>query len=147
MNIEYIKGDIFKAGERVIAHGCNAQGVMRSGIAAGIVDNYPQAFNSYRQTYIDQDEFLYLGQVIPSLQTDKTMILNCVTQEYYGREHGRRYVSYDAIVKCIEAINLYSFERVAFPKIGAGLANGKWEVIESIIETYSKFTPVVYIFE
>ncbi|ESQ88966.1 hypothetical protein ABAC460_14390 [Asticcacaulis sp. AC460] len=35
---------------------------------------------------------------------------------------------------------------VAFPKIGAGLAQGDWTIIESLIEDHSRhFQPVVYV--
>lgn len=151
MKIEYVAGDLLSSSESVIAHGCNAQGVMKSGVAKAIREAYPQAYADYHRTYrlAWQDGvskapfFLALGDVIVTKVSDRT-ILNIISQKYYGRDSSVRYVSYDAIAQSMERINGLGYTRVAFPKIGAGLANGNWDVIASIIESYSDFTPVVY---
>jgi O-acetyl-ADP-ribose deacetylase (regulator of RNase III) len=151
MKIEYIAGDLLSSPERVIAHGCNAQGVMRSGVAKDIRAKYPQAFADYSKRYrlawIDGSSktpfFLSLGDVIETKLPDRT-ILNIISQKYYGRDSSVRYVSYDAITDAIKRINDLGYTRVAFPKIGAGLANGNWDVISTIIESYSDFAPIVY---
>lgn len=141
MKIEYIKGDLIASSESVIAHGCNAQGVMKSGIAKAIRAQYPQAYKDYKLTEKVLGD-LDLGSVIYT-HTGNRVILNIITQQYYGRDN-IRYVSYDAIANAIENINTRLYKRVAFPLIGAGLANGNWKVISSIIEAYSNFNPVVY---
>ncbi|ESQ88967.1 hypothetical protein ABAC460_14395 [Asticcacaulis sp. AC460] len=48
MKIIYKTGDLLEAPERVICHGCNAQGVMGSGIAVPIRNRYPMVFKAYR---------------------------------------------------------------------------------------------------
>lgn len=143
MKIEYVKGDLLASRESVIAHGCNAQGVMGSGIAKAIRDMYPTAYSDYRSTYEAQGKKLHLGQVVTTRTLERT-ILNIISQEYYGRNPDVVYVSYDAIEKAILRINEMGYVRVGFPKIGAGLANGNWETISEIIEKASDFTPVVY---
>lgn len=143
MKIQYIEGDLLASRELVIAHGCNAQGVMASGIAKSIREAYPTVYDDYRGTYEAQGNKLLLGQVITTRTLERT-ILNIISQEYYGRNPNVIYVSYDAIEKAILRINDMGYVRVAFPKIGAGLANGNWNTISSIIEKASDFTPVVY---
>jgi O-acetyl-ADP-ribose deacetylase (regulator of RNase III) len=143
MRIQYIQGDLIESSEYVIAHGCNAQGVMKSGIAKTIREQYPLVFEDYWHTYESQGDYLRVGSVIPTVYPDR-IILSIISQEYYGRDHDTRYVSYDAIAKAIVWINENGYTRVAFPKIGAGLGNGKWSIISNIIESYSEFTPVVY---
>jgi O-acetyl-ADP-ribose deacetylase (regulator of RNase III) len=142
-DIQYIEGDLLSSREPVIAHGCNAQGVMGSGIAKAIRDEYPTVYKDYRDVYEEQGNKLHLGQVITTRTLERT-ILNIISQEYYGRNPNVVYVSYDAIEKAILRINKMGYVRVAFPKIGAGLANGNWELISHIIQTTSDFTPVVY---
>jgi O-acetyl-ADP-ribose deacetylase (regulator of RNase III) len=142
MKIEYVKGDLLASRESVIAHGCNAQGVMGSGIAKSIRDMYPTAYSDYRAVYEAQGNKLHLGQIVTTRTLERT-ILNIISQEYYGRNPNVVYVSYDAIKKAILRINEMGYVRVAFPKIGAGLANGNWETISEIIETNSDFTPVI----
>jgi O-acetyl-ADP-ribose deacetylase (regulator of RNase III) len=143
MKIEYVFGSLLASPVPVIAHGCNAQGVMKSGVAKDIRAQYPQAYEDYIEVHHHTLRGLCLGDVIITRYPGRT-ILNIISQEFFGRDPSIRYVSYDAIAKAIERINKLGYGRVAFPMIGAGLANGNWSVISSIIESYSDFTPVVY---
>jgi len=139
--IIYKKGDALKGPEKYLLHGCNAQGVMASGIAKSIKDTYPDAYTEYRKTHLGNG--LVLGDIIPVLCGDK-IIINAITQQYYGRDP-IRYVSYNAVASCISAVNQIATEEVAMPYIGAGLGNGDWETISLIIEELStNFQPVVY---
>ena len=157
-NIDYHIGDMFKGGHSYIAHGCNAQGVMGSGVAKIVKDNYRYAYDTYRHVY--DTEGLKLGRVIRSSVShresglgNKPTIFNCITQDHYGTD--QRYANYGAIQQCIQEIDGY-FEHnrrswplysVAFPMIGAGLAGGDWGIISQIIERESNhFHPVVYDF-
>lgn len=147
MKIEYIKGDLFKTELEVIVHGCNAQGVMGSGIAKVVKQKYPEAFKEYRRKY--EEGKLKLGSIVSVSYLDK-VIVNAITQEFYGRDPNTRYVSYDAIASVFEKLekNLppYDIYEVALPMIGAGLGNGNWNIIEKIIEeSTSKLKPFVYV--
>lgn len=154
MNIIYKHGDLMKADEQFIVHGCNAQGVMGSGVAKLIRDAYPQAYNDYVATYRDQGERLDLGQTI-WVNTAPHAIINAVTQDRYGRDENVVYADYDAIRKAFRTINEYAVREktgfnkvtaVALPLIGAGLANGRWSIIAKIIEEEAtNFQPVVYL--
>lgn len=132
--IEYIKGDLFAESHKIIAHGVNCHGVMGSGIAKIIREKWPEVYDDYHQFCQLRDPYRYLGFVRASPANDGTLILNCFTQEKYGKD-GLRYISYDAVDDCFERINdvLHRFEYIAMPKIGAGLGGGHWPVIESII--------------
>lgn len=147
MKIEYIKGDLFSTNITSIVHGCNAQGVMGSGVAKIIREKYPKAYDRYRKEY-ELHNHLRLGHVIPVPCGDKVndpdnfkIIINAITQEFYGRD-GKRYVSYDAVADSMNIINkffeVYGITEVAMPKIGAGLGGGDWNVIEAIIESELK---------
>lgn len=140
--ISIVKGDIFaymKPGDALV-HSCNAQGVMGSGVAAGVRTNYPGAYEKYRDAYFNQGNKLYMGTVIPYFDTNERIwVLNAIGQEYFGRDPDVRYTSYDAIADAFKAIrNMVpntNIERVLFPLIGAGLGNGTWSVIEEIIRS------------
>jgi len=152
MKIIYKTGDLLEAPERIICHGCNAQGKMGAGIAVAIRKRYPRAFDDYRALYETQGNRLELGQVVIVECPDGRVVIDAVTQEFYGREPNVVYVSYDAVRTAIRRIDDWvsarkasSPESVAFPKIGAGLANGDWDVIAAIIEDEAKaFQPVIY---
>lgn len=151
MKITYKNGDLFYFSEKALAHGCNARGVMGSGVAKIVKEKYPEAYFAYRTAF--ETTGLQLGTTL-WVKIGEKFIINAITQQDYGRKN-KLYVSYDAIRKCIREINSVCFETqipdgenitsVAFPKIGAGLANGDWEIIEKIIEEESiDFIPVVY---
>ena len=153
MQIEYVKGDLFSTSIKTIVHGCNAQGVMGSGVAKIIREKYPRAYDRYRNEY-ELHQHLKLGSIIAVPCRDYEapdtvrVIVNAITQEFYGRD-GKRYVSYDAVAEAMQHINrffdVYGITEVAMPMIGAGLGGGDWKVISAIIESELKnVKPVVY---
>lgn len=123
--------------EGIIAHGCNAQGVMNSGVASLIRYKYPLAYEDY--VYHHKYSKDILGTV-SSIKVSKSLsIANCVTQRYYGRDPNVVYVSYPSLISCFDTLkNMVSADPkpLHIPKIGAGLANGNWQIIESIINMY-----------
>lgn len=145
MKPTYVKGDLFKSVETLIAHGCNAQGVMGAGVARVIKEKYPSAYESY---VAHKKKFgLEMGRVIFAKSEDR-VIANCITQKKFGSD-GKKYVDYDAIREAMVQVNAYcrvkKLNSFAMPKIGAGLGGGDWSVIEKIIdETCNDTQAVVY---
>jgi O-acetyl-ADP-ribose deacetylase (regulator of RNase III) len=91
---------------------------------------------------------LQLGEIIPVQTTDGKLILNCISQENYGR-NGSRFVDYDAVFKIFTQINHkvldWEVNEVSLPRIGAGLGGGDWNVISAIVQdTATNYTPVVW---
>src|SRR5574343_1416503 len=162
MNIIYKTGDLLSASERVIVHGCNAQGVMGKGVAKCIKDRYPLAYAEYRSVY--ETFGLTLGQTI-WVVCDPHIVVNAITQEDYRRvaTDPGVHVDYDAVRAVFHEINAVArmskitngvrkahgnviIESVAIPLIGAGLAGGSWKKISQIIENECTDTqPVVYL--
>jgi O-acetyl-ADP-ribose deacetylase (regulator of RNase III) len=142
--IEYVDGNLLDAPQKIIVHGCNAQGVMGSGVAKAIREKWPGAYTEYARVHCESG--LCLGQVI-WFPVDDKLIANAITQEFYGRDK-KRYVDYDALRVAFKEINMLSEEidaDVAMPMIGAGLGGGSWTVIENIIETTFKRPVTVYV--
>lgn len=132
--IKYNKGNLLDVTAGVIVHGCNAKGVMGSGVALGIKTKYPKAYLAYK-------DFEYLrGLRLASLSMVKVApdlyIANLVTQEAYGRDPKVKYVSYGAVHLGFEKLQEHFDIKIPFhfPKIGAGLGNGDWNEIAKIIE-------------
>lgn len=133
------KGSVFEAlrsHNSIVVHGCNAQGVMGSGVAEIVKRDYPAAFDKYRKQYEAQG--LQVGQIIPVIVSPTCYIINAVTQEFYGREEDRIYVSYSGLRKCFAAVRDFAesrgIETINYPRIGAGLAGGSWSRICRIID-------------
>jgi O-acetyl-ADP-ribose deacetylase (regulator of RNase III) len=147
--IEYVKGDLLKSGLPLIAHGCNMQGVMGSGIALQIKLKYTYAFVEYKKAIL---RGAALGDIIPSYSEFNPIIINCLTQQYYGKD-GKVYISYDAIKSCFNKLSdyclEYGVEEMGMPKIGAGLGGGDWNRIENILKNSIKIlnNTKVYVYE
>lgn len=147
MQIIYKQGDCLEGPEPWVLHGCNAQGVMGSGVALAVKTKYPSAYLTYLAS--KEHDGMRLGVVTFAVQDDGKTVFNGITQEYYGRD-GKQYVDYDAVKEVITALNSHAEQTnpgvgVAMPKIGAGLGGGDWDVIAEIIEQGStSFVPVVY---
>jgi O-acetyl-ADP-ribose deacetylase (regulator of RNase III) len=146
MKIQYVNGDLFSTDIEHILHGCNAQGVMGSGVAKVVKEQYFDAFAFYAKQYDDHGLKLGDVQFVPA---NGKVIVNAVTQDKFGRD-GKRYVSYDAVAAAMKTVNqvlkLSGYTQLAMPKIGAGLGGGDWDTIAAIIEKEMvDVEPVVYV--
>jgi len=141
---EYIKGSILDAPQKYIAHGVNCQNVMGSGVARVIFTKYPKVKEDYHNAFIKYHKGL--GDLVESKQDDGKVILNCFTQEYFGRED-IKYVSYDAVYEVFNyGIQELGVKEVAIPKIGCGLAGGNWDIVSQIIEDATGEDLDVYVY-
>lgn len=138
-------GDLLTNKTGVLVHGVNCQGVMNSGIARQIRETYPIVFNEYRARHVKEGTALGSTQFVHvnNNETTPLIIVNAATQNFYGRDPKVIYADYTAIKSCFVQINemLLGYEQevgdklqLHFPAIGAGLANGKWDVISDIID-------------
>lgn len=133
--IEIRKGNALTVKSGLIVHGCNSHGVMGAGIALAIKNEYPEAFDVYKREY---DTYgLKLGTFTHAEVGPNKFIINAITQGDFGI--GKRQVDYEAIAKCFEKLVLFRKQNlsdldIVFPKIGAGLGGGNWNIIEKIID-------------
>lgn len=133
MSLEIKHGDLFaNVTEGHIVHGCNAQGVMGSGVAKIVRDKYPEAYRTYVQKYCDTG--LRLGDVVSVKVGDNLVIHNAITQEFYGTD--KRHVYYPAVYNTLRMVadqakeqNLIQCSDVHFPLIGGGLAGGDKDLL------------------
>lgn len=143
--INYVKGDLFESGRAdILAHGCNCRGGFGSGVAAAVAKKYPKARHYYLDKH-DEDGW-ELGEVQFVRQWNDVIIANCATQDAY-LPRGECHADYDAIRICMMKVKDYAKDKgltVAIPKIGAGLAGGDWNVIETILnEVFNDYNVTV----
>lgn len=143
MALRIESGDVFNEllkkhdkGEPVIfVHGCNAKGVMGSGVAALVKKLYPFAYEVYLQE--NRDFGLHLGDVqLCDDETTSVTICNAITQKNYGRD-GKLYVNYDAVIEALELVRKEAKERnvpVYLPLIGGGLGGGDVKRLTAIFQ-------------
>jgi len=138
IKIEEKHGNLLHVTSGHIVHGCNAQGVMGSGVALAIKNAYPAAYTHYRNVL--ENKGLELGKAYPVIINSDLVIWNAITQFTFGA--GMRQVSYDAVQTCFEEVNNYikshrmtgKHAHVHIPLIGAGRGGGNWNTIKVIIE-------------
>lgn len=132
--IKYIDGDLIKESELfdVIAHCCNCYCTFGAGIAPQIKAKFPEAFLVDCTTQRGDESKL---GTITFTENTTPIVVNLYGQyDYTGRRHGEMDLDYDALRSALRAMK-EEFSGLLFglPKIGAGLAGGDWDVIESII--------------
>ena len=137
--------DITKVTSGIVVHGCNAQGVMGSGVAKQLRAKYPTIFEDYLNDLhtMSEKKIPALGQVVYSdIPGNASLtIANAITQEFYGRD-GKKYVSYDALDLAMARVASFARnenEIIHIPYlIGAGLGGGTAEIIIEIIRAHTK---------
>jgi O-acetyl-ADP-ribose deacetylase (regulator of RNase III) len=139
MAFKVIKGDIFDPKldkiVRVIVHGCNAQGVMGSGIAKIIRDKYPEVYEDYKAH--EAEHGLNLGDVLYTIINDNLVVCSAITQKFYGRDPNITYVDYLAVANSLNEIAKHAKGldlEIHLPYIGGGLANGSRKKLLNIFE-------------
>lgn len=127
--------EMAKRGEfDVIVHGCNCFCTMGAGIAKGIKEAFPAAFEADAATRRgDRGKLGSCTFAEIDLDGSLLVVVNAYTQFDY-RGSGPK-VDYHAVRSCFAWIKTnYSGKRIGFPKIGAGLAGGDWTRIAAIID-------------
>lgn len=128
--MKFIKGDITETDLEWIAHGCNAQGVMGSGVARALRKKWPEIFEPYVQLLKDVLPENHLGAIV-IVRTGRKAIANMITQQHYGND-GKRYANPLAIREALGrlirvASPNHQTVRIATVKIGCGLGGLDWD--------------------
>lgn len=141
MSLTYVKGDLFAANERAMAHGCNCHGVMGAGVAKIVRDHFPSAYAEYRYAH-DHGQF-YPGLAQPVrcykevtdegriLTHEATTVYNLATQNAPGPNAQLSYVV-AAFANMKRHMDHVGNRRIAMPKIGAGIGGLVWDRVEEI---------------
>lgn len=154
--IKYIKGDATAPqgnGNKIIVHICNDIGGWGRGFVMAISKKWKAPEKSYRDWYASQENF-QLGEVQFVQVEDEIWIANLIGQHKTRPDKdGNPPVRYNAIQQGMVAV-AHQAEKlnasVHMPRIGCGLAGGKWENIEPILEKEliaGNISTIVYDFE
>lgn len=110
----------------------------RRGIAAALSGRYPQAARAFRSWSVANPDNLKLGQVHVVDQhcpTGTVWIASLVAQHGYGPS-GEARLRYDALgnaLREVAALAERTGAAVHVPRIGAGQAGGRWDLIEDLL--------------
>ncbi|WP_340025031.1 macro domain-containing protein [Paenibacillus sp. FSL K6-1096] len=135
MTIQIVNGDLLAAGEDILGHQVNCQGVMGSGIAKILRGRYPNLYPEYKK-YCNQHTSEKLLGHCQLVQTGAKYTANLFGQLHFGRSK-TRYTDYAALEQALTTLKAEAQARglsIALPyNIGCGLANGEWSVVEQMI--------------
>jgi len=135
MQIQFITGDAadpIGAGNKIIAHVCNDIGAWGAGFVLAISKRWPQP----KAEYLKSRGCLTLGTVSLVQVEPSIWVANMIAQRGIRPEGGVPPIRYAALRQClgilaVEARKLQA--TVHMPRIGCGLAGGKWESVEPLI--------------
>jgi O-acetyl-ADP-ribose deacetylase (regulator of RNase III) len=139
-----LTGDLLEAFRElnidVIAHCCNCQGVMGSGIALQIKEQFPEAFAAYSNAMkLMHGERWSLGTIsmaqIPS--ASGKIVVNLHAQYHYGT--GERHLDYEALYVSLEKTRNMMLDSglttIGVPMLmGCDRAGGAWPIVEAMLK-------------
>lgn len=148
MSIHYIKGDATQPrgdGKKIICHICNDKGRWGAGFVLAISKKWKEPEAMYRAENV-QD--LKLGNVQLVEVEPGIMVANMIGQhDTNPGPNGEAPIRYGAVRAALASVNHMAYRIGAtlhMPRIGCGLAGGKWEDIEKIIKEVASVDVYVY---
>jgi O-acetyl-ADP-ribose deacetylase (regulator of RNase III) len=138
-DIKIIKGDATSPqakGNKIIAHVCNDLGGWGKGFVMAISARWPEPEEAYRKWHRERSQNDFgLGSVQFVQVEPYIWVANMVGQ--HGMKGGKvPPIRYEAVEQCLGKVAEKAHElnaSVHMPRIGCGLAGGKWELIEPIV--------------
>ncbi len=141
-DIIYLQGDASQpqfSGVKIIAHVCNDLGGWGRGFVLAISKRWREPEREYRNWYCHRTENDFgLGAVQFVAVEEYIWIANMIGQRGTKTRSQGPPVRYTAIAACLTLVAAKAQElsaSVHLPRIGCGLAGGKWEQIEPLIQT------------
>ncbi|MFF4601102.1 macro domain-containing protein [Amycolatopsis sp. NPDC001319] len=140
-DIHYVTGDATSPqteGPKIIAHICNDRGGWGTGFVLAISKRWPEPEAAYRRWHHDQARNDFeLGATQLVQVTPDVWVANMIGQ--HGVKTSRSSgppIRYDALRHCLRHLATHATHLTAgihMPRIGTGLAGGRWDLIEPLI--------------
>jgi len=141
MEISYIKGDATSPqakGTKIIAHICNDLGGWGKGFVLAISKRWKEPEQNYRMWHRERAKNDFALGSIQTIQVENFIyVCNMIGQRGMKTGSNGVPIRYEAVSKCLEKLSVVATERNAsihMPRIGCGLAGGKWNKIEPLIK-------------
>lgn len=138
--IQYIQGDAtapIGTGPKIIVHICNDIGGWGRGFVLALSKKWKDPEQHYRQWY-QSDEDFERGNIQLVKVEEGLWVANLIGQHKIRKdEKGNPPIRYRAVKQGLDAVAKKATElgtSVHMPRIGCGLAGGKWEKIEPLIK-------------
>jgi O-acetyl-ADP-ribose deacetylase (regulator of RNase III) len=136
--ISYVRGDAthpLGRGNKIICHCCNDRGRWGKGFVLALSKKWAEPEEDYRRWYRERDGFR-LGEVRLVRVEPRVWVANMIGQHGTRRGSGGPPVRYPALGQCLDKLAVEAAAHSAsvhMPRIGCGLAGGRWELVEPLI--------------
>ena len=138
--ISYLRGDATRPqaeGSRIIAHVCNDLGGWGKGFVLAVSKRWPGPEQSYRAWHKERSKNEFALGAVQVVPVDPCIwVANMIAQRGMKTGSEGPPIRYEAVRTCLMRLALEAKglgASVHMPRIGCGLAGGKWEEIEPII--------------
>ena len=139
--ITYLKGDATSPqakGNKIICHVCNDIGRWGKGFVMAISKRWAEPEAAYKKWYGERANNDFELGAVQIVQVDSYVwVANMVGQRGIKTGSKGPPIRYEAVEKCLSKVSQKATElnaSVHMPRIGCGLAGGKWSEIEPIIK-------------
>ncbi|NLR58227.1 macro domain-containing protein [Chitinophaga polysaccharea] len=142
--ITYInEGDIFLIpGVNNYAHGCNCAGAMGKGIAVTFKEKFPKMYQEYKQ--LCRNKQFTPGDVFMH-NYGGGMVFNLGTQQSWTTKATIEAVA-TSLGKMLWLAKENHVDKIALPKIGAGLGKLDWDDVKQVIDKQAAAYPDIALF-
>jgi len=139
--IKYINGDATvpqAKGVKIITHICNNIGGWGKGFVLAISKKWKEPEQEYRLWHRERAQNNFELGSIQIIQVEEYLyVCNMIGQQGIKRGSKGAPIRYTAVENCLDKLTLEAKKlnaSVHMPRIGCGLAGGKWNKIEPLIE-------------
>lgn len=139
-NIIYKKGDATAPigdENKIIIHICNDIGGWGKGFVLALSKRWKKTESAYRDWFSKRGTNDFELGAIQLVQVEEDLfVINMIGQHKIKASNNVKPIRYDAVLSCLEKVKDEALKldaSVHMPRIGCGLAGGKWEKIEPII--------------
>ena len=154
--IHYVIGDATQPigkGQKIIVHICNDIGRWGKGFVVALSKRWKEPEKVYRNWYTNPENgnLMELGKIQPVRVEEDITVMNMIGQQGIYSSKGVPPIRYESVRICLKKVNDFALKMkdqkvsIHMPRIGCGLAGGKWTEIEKIIcDTLPRFDVYVY---
>lgn len=139
--ITYLKGDATcpqAKGVKIICHVCNDLGGWGKGFVLALSKRWPEPEAAYRTWHAAGRAGGFALGAVQFVQVEPYIwVANMVGQRGTKRGSSGPPIRYEAVAACLQLVAARARElgaSVHMPRIGCGLAGGKWSEVEPLIE-------------
>jgi O-acetyl-ADP-ribose deacetylase (regulator of RNase III) len=122
---------------RIIVHVCNDVGGWGAGFVVALSKRWPEPEAAFRRWYRERADNDFALGAVQLVQVEPTLwVANLVGQHGLRRAGGKPPVRYEAIRTGLALVRDHALRlgaTVHMPRIGCGLAGGRWEMIEPLV--------------